>query len=240
MEKKRIFKIIAIVGLIASLLTIFGFLTDTFSVKGIIQKFNNSDTDNITRKEPIPEPKNTQESKPAETQAGTPVFKKEFWNFDDGDLRGLTEKNVVLTKEDKTNGLYLDFWDYSDDSILRPERKLSPPWELGFSAILNRHRSFIIFICFSAGTSTFTINVEGGRFSFRENGKELFYSFWKYGGEWIGWVIQCSVDGKLSIVINEKPFFNYVFRTFKYSEPTKIEFKSPAGYSFRLDNLSID
>ncbi|MCP4213044.1 MAG: hypothetical protein GY765_00220 [bacterium] len=254
MEKTQVFKIFGIVGLIASVLTIFGFVTDAFSVKDILQKFNGHEASEDKSDYLTLEEAKTMEFIGDKTvdvdqeNFSGPLkgYVAQSWDFDDGNLRDLKDENVLLKEEDKSNGFYLDFLDSFHNSTLTPQRQLTPPWKVEFTSRFLTNTTFKHYpelnICFTAGASTFKIHVDSLSFLVTENGKLINNSLWKYRHRnvWIDWKLSCSADGKLSIVIKGNLLFPYAFRTFEYSKPTKIEFKSPAKRTFQLDNLKIE
>ncbi len=263
MDRKKTY---IIIGSIASIITIIVFVTGITNLEQILDLFRdkpkkqqhitntNEDTGSYPpgKKETASQPAKKADPPPVEKEKhpSKPAVDKRkyssFWDFDSGDLRGLITKNVQMKRSDLNNSLYVDFFNYRINSTLLVVKKVAAPWKLGFSMVFkNGIGGTIIEIVFSNDTSEFRFHIERSGFQphfyFFEN-EELLFSgdLDEIVGKWSNWEIGVQRDGKLSIHIDKKPYFNYVFRIFDVSKPTEIIFKSPKEFDFKLDNLGLN
>lgn len=215
MEKYRT---VIILGAIASVIALIGFL----SLKSLDLIFGPFDN---------PIKKNNGTGCPGMIYSMT-------WDFNSGDLSGLTVYNVEFKKDFDNGGFYLDFHNFLlSSNTLILNKKVVAPWRLSFNGYLY-YRNKIRF-SFTNKKSSFKIKVYKKKFYFIENKTEHVEDSFPVLTRWAKWVIDVSADGKLDVSIDGKPYFNHVFLDFKPDLPTEIRFYSPSSNTFWLDNLKI-
>lgn len=225
MEKYRT---IIILGLIASIISVVGFL----GLKGLdlIYELIFGPFDN-----PIKENNGTNDKKPGSSDMKYSMT----WDFNYGDLSGLTVNNVEFEKNYENGGFYLNFPNYLFSSnTLIVNKKVIAPWRLSFTESLYYRNK--IQISFRNNKSSFKIKVYNKKFRFFENKTERFDDPFPAKTVWAKWVIDVSADGELSVTIDGKLYFDHVFLDFKPNLQTEIRFYSPSSNSYRLDNLKIE